>query len=131
MPERIAALTLATPGVELCGLLLADRQDSIVNEFVCSPGPFRSDTFELCPSWLLSESLYQRSQGRRTVGYFHTHPDGQEVEPSLSDRLGHPPCSIVLIVGVERWQAYRTGWELEEWTPVSQGTFAPHQGFPE
>ena len=117
VPERIAKLSDTTSDVEICGLLLADWDSLLVDDFVCSPGPLYSHRFELSPEWILSESLQQRSQGRRVVGYFHSHPTGQGVEPSIHDRAGHPPRSYVLIVSGDRWKAYRTGWELEPWSP--------------
>jgi proteasome lid subunit RPN8/RPN11 len=41
------------------------------------------------------------------AGFYHTHPAGEGLLPSVADRAGHPPGSLVLLVGDGCWRAYR------------------------
>ena len=107
--EAIQADLARAPKVEHCGLLLARPGSSLVESRVAYPGPLRSREFALPEEWLLQAFLQQRGLGFEVAGFYHTHPVGEGLAPSPLDRAGHPPGSLVLLVGPSRWQAYRIG----------------------
>ncbi len=107
---------------ERSGLLLSTAALTRIDSFVLSPGRLSPRRFEFDPQWCLTQLYLQREAGRAIVGYFHTHPKEATLEPSLADREGHPPYSLVLIVGGGAWKLYRTRLSGERWTLLSEGT---------
>lgn len=105
------------PDVEHCGLLLAAPGSPEISACLIYPGPLRGRSFRLPEEWLLESFLAQRQAGLEIAGFFHTHPTGESLEPSLLDRSGHPLGSLVLVVGEGDWRAYRASsgdWQRVE-----------------
>lgn len=121
--EAIADERSARHNVELCGLLLAGRGSATVDHRLAYDGPQMSRCFSLSQDWLLGAFLRQRELGRKVVGYYHTHPDGSALSPSLSDLEGHPPGSLVLLLGNETgsevgWRVWRANVQSRGWRAV-------------
>lgn len=113
--ERVRGDLRARPGVEHCGPLLSRPGSTLIEKEVAYPGPLSSREFRLPEEWMLETFLQQRSLGFEVAGFYHTHPLGEPLEPSLSDRSGHPPGGLALLVSLEDWRAYRVG---TTWIPV-------------
>lgn len=109
--DLVAAIGREAAGeVEACGILLGSRGGTHIDRRVAYPGPLFAHRFRLEPEWMLEIFLAQRELGREVAGFYHTHPAGAPLRPSLQDRLGHPHGALVMLVNEHRWRAYRA-WE--------------------
>jgi proteasome lid subunit RPN8/RPN11 len=122
--EKVSAQLLCTvrrallrePALEHCGVLVGSPGGDVLESAVLYPGPLGERRFRLPQSWLLQIFYQQRRAGREIAGFFHTHPPGQSLEPSPADRAGHPPGSLVLLVGEREHACYRVGVDDSGWT---------------
>lgn len=74
----------ASPDREVCGLLLGQpgRVQELVPADNVASDPARS--FEIDPAILLASHRSARGDGRRVIGHWHSHPNGQ-LDPSRRD----------------------------------------------
>lgn len=121
--EAITSDMVAATKVETCGLLLATGNSVTIDDFVAYDGPLFARSFRLSEPWLLGAFLRQRELRNSVVGYYHTHPPGSLLSPSKSDLDGHPPGSLVLLLGYDshqrtHWQFWRSSVEDRGWRSV-------------
>ena len=107
--ERVRGELRVRSQLEHCGLLLARPPATLVEEEVAYPGRLSPREFRLPEEWMLETFLTQRQRGFEVVGFYHTHPPGESLEPSARDLSGHPPGALVLLISLEDWSAYRVG----------------------
>ncbi len=142
-PEILQTLAqdfLQETGVEHCGLLLKAKERPSILSRVAFPGPHHAAHFLLCDHWLMEQSYAAHSLGRQVAGYYHTHPQGEALLPSLEDRRGHPFGALVVILGFAwesagrrestlGWRAFRVGEADVPWSVVDEGNLLVGAGF--
>ena len=106
----IRAAAAATPGVEVCGLLLGtiDRIDAAIPCANVAAVPARR--FEIDPVSLFAAHRAARDGGAAVVGCYHSHPTGVAV-PSACDAdsaMGDGAVWLIVAGGEVR------GWRTEE-----------------
>lgn len=119
--DAILAEARAAPTVEVCGLLVGER-DAIT---ACIPARnVAADpraTFEIDPAKLLAAHRAQRGGGPPIIGCYHSHPTG-EADPSARDAADAAPNGwLWLIVGAGEarlWRAGATGERHGRFDPV-------------
>lgn len=122
----IAEASRAAPH-EACGLLLGNdrRIETAIPAKNVSDHPERA--FEIDPATLLRTHRDARGAGRRVVGHYHSHPNGQ-TEPSLRDAAN-------AVENGQLWLIVASGpgnaWQVNAWRVVSNdpGGSAMHGRF--
>ncbi|MEH3037254.1 MAG: M67 family metallopeptidase [Sphingomonas adhaesiva] len=110
--NEIAAAAAATPGVEVCGLLLgaAARVERILPCRNVATDPARR--FEIDPAALIAAHRAGRAGGPRVIGHYHSHPTGVAAPSPRDAADAVADGSIWIIVA---------GRELTAWRAVAQG----------
>lgn len=92
--EALLAEAAASPTLEICGLLLGqrDRIEAILPAANVATDPARR--FEIDPRVLFAANRAARAGGPEVVGHYHSHPNGR-AEPS--------PCDAAAAVASELW----------------------------
>jgi len=110
--DRIVAIAAASPGVEVCGLLVgtADRIDAIEPCANVAADPSRR--FEIDPAALLAAHRRGRNGGPVPVGCYHSHPTGRAA-PSPRDAADAAPDGGIWLIAaggrVTAWRAVADG----------------------
>lgn len=105
--EALLSLAAKQTELEICGVLTGQENDRI-DGFSRFPGPLYANRFALDPEWQLHEYQRIRREGRRVLGYYHSHPGASKLEPSDRDHADHPPGSFLLLLSTDgRWRAFR------------------------
>ena len=114
MLARIVGEAAASPGVEVCGLLLG-HDDRIQEARSCrnvAADPAR--TFEIDPVALLAAHRAARKGGPAILGCYHSHPTGIGV-PSACDADSAMGDGAVWLI--------TAGDEIRAWRTVERGVF--------
>ncbi len=104
------------PERELCGLLTG-TQNVVRFRVPALFGSWRTG-FHLDQHWLLEQLYEARVQKVQILGFYHSHPQGHQIEPSQGDLDGHPLASKVLIFSADQG---RFEWGLFEFCPTEDG----------
>lgn len=98
--ERLSAEAAASPGAEICGLLLGtvDRIETALPAANVAADPRRR--FEIDPAVLFAVHRDARAGGAQPVGHYHSHPGGS-AEPSTIDAESAVPGQLWLILGAD------------------------------
>lgn len=109
--DEILAAAAASPGAEICGLLLG-RGDVVMEVRPCANvAADPQDSFEIDPAALIAAHRAARSGGPAPIGHYHSHPRGPAA-PSARDAAMAEPGSYWLIAGdgdVRGWRARGDG----------------------
>ncbi|MBV9842480.1 MAG: M67 family metallopeptidase [Sphingomonadaceae bacterium] len=102
----------ADPDREVCGLLFgsAERIEDAVPAANVSAHP--TDSFELDPQALFAAVRAERMGGRRSIGHYHSHPNGSASPSPRDAAASHGDGRVWLIIaenGVRAWRAVRGG----------------------
>ncbi|WP_322963324.1 M67 family metallopeptidase [Sphingomonas fuzhouensis] len=135
MLNVIRAAAAASPGAEVCGLLLGEG-DMVVEARPCanvSDEPWHR--FEIDPVALIAAHRAARGGGPAVIGHYHSHPSGL-AQPSARDAAdAAPDGTIWLIAGgqaVTAWRAVATGRRHGRFDPLdlacAELTPASHRG---
>lgn len=105
---RLLAEVSASPGREVCGLLLGsdERIETAIAAPNVSPHPERM--FEIDPATLIATQRAAREGGSRVVGHYHSHPSGS-ARPSLDDEAAAEPDRLWLILTAREARLWRSG----------------------
>ena len=110
---QIAAEAAASPGVEVCGLLLG-RGETVEEVRSCrNVAADPSCRFEIDPAALLAAFRTARGGGRAVLGCYHSHPTGP-AEPSWADASDAEANGWVWIIVA--------GGDVGVWRAVACGT---------
>lgn len=111
----IVAEAAASPGREICGLLLGEglrvREVKPCRNVAGDP----ATTFEIDPTALVVAYKAARSGGPQVIGHYHSHPNGR-AEPSARDAAAAHGGEIWIIVAEN---------DLTAWLAVRDGQFEP------
>ena len=110
--EAIVAEAAASPGVEVCGLLLG-RGEVVEQVRPCrNVADDPSRRFEIDPAALLTAHRQARAGGPAILGCYHSHPSGN-AEPSAKDAADAAPNGWLWIVATvteaKAWRAVENG----------------------
>ena len=111
MLEQLRGRLLDSPHREHCGLLLGHRERREIREAWFQPGTISAHRFVMSPEWMLRAFFRAREKDLGVAGFFHSHPKAA-LELSLSDWEGHPPGSLVMVLGLDEssellWKVFR------------------------
>ncbi|MBP8234945.1 M67 family metallopeptidase [Rhizorhabdus sp.] len=123
MPVRISRVLLdailsraaASPGLEVCGLLLGRGETVERVEHCRNVAVDPHSSFEVDPGALIAAHRVARAGGPSLLGHYHSHPNGIAA-PSDRDRAAAEPGSLWIIAA---------GSEIKAWRAASNGGFAP------
>ena len=122
--EALAAIkahAAADPWVEVCGLLLGERDHVSTATPAANMAADRARRFEIDPAALFKAIRAERAGGPKLLGYYHSHPSGR-AEPSATDQaMAAGDGKIWIIVAGEAVGAWRA-----EATFVPVNLFLPH-----
>ncbi|QDZ07696.1 M67 family metallopeptidase [Sphingomonas panacisoli] len=105
--DAILAEAAASPGVEVCGLLLGEglRVDEVRSCRNVADVP--ASRFEIDPQALIAAHKAAREGGPAVIGHYHSHPNGK-TEPSARDAAAARRGEVWMIVAqgdVKAWLA--------------------------
>ena len=119
--NRLRALAVRTPDVEVCGLLLG--RESEVREILPAANVAATPAvrFEIDPAVLIGAHRAARGGGPAVIGCYHSHPGG-DARPSAEDaRQAAADGQYWLILGADGatcWQAVAHGAVHDRFNPV-------------
>ncbi|HEX8384275.1 MAG TPA: M67 family metallopeptidase [Sphingomonas sp.] len=118
----IEAEAHASPGLEICGLLLGTSDRITGREPGRNVAADPRSTFEVDPATLLATHRRARAGGPGIVGCYHSHPSGG-TDPSARDATDAAPNGwLWLIVGAAEarlWRAVADGVRHGRFDPVT------------
>ncbi|WP_066480064.1 MULTISPECIES: Mov34/MPN/PAD-1 family protein [unclassified Sphingomonas] len=126
--DHVARAARADPQVEICGLLLG-RDDHVTEAVVArNVADDPAARFEIDPAMLIAAHRDARAGGPEVVGWFHSHPRGDN-RPSATDAaMAQPDGRLWLILGgppdhaPALWRAVRDGPVHGRFEPVALRT---------
>ena len=92
---------------EACGILLSDGEETYVKEIWQIENQTKRDLrmfFEADPMELYRMELRAEKEGKRILGFYHSHPDAP-AEVSLEDERFFLPGMLYLIISVDHGRA--------------------------
>jgi proteasome lid subunit RPN8/RPN11 len=113
---EIEARAAASPGEEVCGLLLGDEARIESAPATVNVAARPRDSFEVDPAALFAALRAERAGGMRVIGHYHSHPGGSS-RPSPRDLAAAEPGRLWLIIGQDPprlWLATATGFIEQE-----------------
>lgn len=99
--QQIGSDALASPGVEVCGLLFGDGDRVDWAEACANVADNPSNTFEIDPRRLIAAHRRMRAGGPKLVGCYHSHPAGPP-EPSPRDAAAASPDGWLWVIAAGR-----------------------------
>ncbi|WP_174291809.1 Mov34/MPN/PAD-1 family protein [Sphingomonas bacterium] len=112
LAAAILAHAAASPGVEVCGLLLG-RNGCVDEARACrNVAADPSRRFEIDPAALLAVHREARAGGPAILGCYHSHPSGS-AEPSACDAVAAEPNGWIWVIVA--------GTDIRAWRAVPQG----------
>lgn len=114
--DGIVADAAATPGVEVCGLLLGQglRVERVVSCRNVAEEP--ATGFEIDPQALIAAHKATRGGGLAVIGHYHSHPTGK-AEPSPRDAASAMGDGALWLIVA--------GEEVRLWRTIKVGVFMP------
>lgn len=86
--------------LEKCGVLWSDDSSDTVNLSTDYPGPLYRNRFRFDDIWWIKTLYEARARRKKLRAYYHTHPGAEkDLRLSRADIDGHPPGSLILILG--------------------------------
>ena len=111
--DAIRAEAVASPAVEVCGLLLGAglRVERVVACRNVADDP--TTGFEIDPQALIAAHKAARGGGPAVIGHYHSHPNGK-AEPSARDAAAAWGGQVWVIVGAD---------DVRAWLAIDGGRF--------
>jgi len=113
---------------ECCGILLGAGEDT-VSEAVAAANVAAGDRrrrYDIDPRTLLRVHRESREQGRRVVGYYHSHPHEPAVPSGHDSELAWPGvCYLIVAVdegGAGEIRCWRRRFEADGWDELTWST---------
>jgi desampylase len=105
---QILAEAAASPGREICGLLLGEggRIDRAASCHNVAPNP--ANSFELDPRALIAAHKAGRAGGPSVIGHYHSHPSGRAIPSDRDAANAMGDGAIWLIAGDGAVTAWRS-----------------------
>ncbi|MGR6328206.1 M67 family metallopeptidase [Sphingomonas sp. XXL09] len=105
--DRILTHAAATPGREVCGLLLGhgDHVEQVQPCANVAADPTRH--FEIDPAALIAAHRAARAGGAAVIGHYHSHPSGSAVPSARDAADAAADGALWLIVAAGAVQAWR------------------------
>ncbi len=121
LAEILAHAEAAAPD-EACGLLIGTGSDILSATPAANVAADPSRSFEIDPATLLRVHREGRGQGRRVVGWYHSHPNGS-AHPSATDAARAVEDGKLWLIAaagvVSAWRAERGGGLHDRFTAVA------------
>ncbi len=111
--DAIRAEAAASPGVEVCGLLLGEGTRVVEVQACRNVADDPATSFEIDPAQLIAAHRASRGGGPGVIGHYHSHPNGK-AEPSARDGAVARGGEVWLIAG---------GGQVSAWLALNGGGF--------
>ncbi len=118
--NALMADALASPGAEICGLLLGNADAVLCVQAVPNVSKTPSAQFELDPAKLIAALRAEREGGDSVLGYYHSHPNGLPYPSETDARMAMPDGKLWVIVtpaSLSAWRAAEAGEHLGRFDP--------------
>jgi proteasome lid subunit RPN8/RPN11 len=108
---RLVALAEASPGAEVCGLLVRDGRGEVVAWPMVNVAPTPATAFEVDPAGLLAALRWLQAEGADAVAVYHSHLAGgldlsaRDLEGALADGVPVLPGAAQLVVALQGGRA--------------------------
>jgi proteasome lid subunit RPN8/RPN11 len=105
--RRLVAAAAASPGAEICGLLLG-RDGAVAEARACrNVAADPATRFEIDPAALFAAHRAARAGGPAILGCYHSHPSGRAVPSACDAAAAEPNGWLWLIVAGEEVRGWR------------------------